>query len=108
MKKLMVTLIAATFATGSALAQPAAAPTPADSAAAKEQKKAAPARTTKAAKKPVSKEEKKAAFAERQAEMQKQSGAKFPTATPRKTAPKSTAAEKEISNNTGKGTQQVK
>ena len=79
-----------------------------DSAAAKEQKKAAPARTTKAAKKPVSKEEKKAAFAERQAEMQKQSGAKFPTATPRKTAPKSTAAEKEISNNTGKGTQQVK
>lgn len=56
MKKLIVALIAGTFATGCAFTQLAATPTPAD----------------------------KAAFAERFAEMQKESGTKFVTATPYK------------------------
>ncbi len=64
MKKLLVALIAGTFAAGCAFTQPAATRTPADKASAKE--------------------EKKAAFAERFAEMQKESGTKFVTATPYK------------------------
>jgi hypothetical protein len=83
MKKLIVALIAGTFAAGCAFTQPAATPTPADKAAVKEEK-AAPENTSKTAKKPMTKEEKEAAFAETYAEMQKQSGTKFLTATPYK------------------------
>ena len=109
MKKLIVPLIvAAAFSAGAAFAQPAATPSVADKSAAKEEKKAAPEKMTKAAKKPMTKEEKKAAFAERQAEMQKQSGAKFSTATPHKKKPKAVKVEKEMRSDAAKATTQRK
>ena len=99
MKKLIVAMIAGTFAAGVALAQQAVTPTVPERPAAKD---APPTSATKAAKKPMTKEEKKAAFAASHAEMQKQSGMK--TATPYKKKPKPAKAEKETSSDTSKGT----